>query len=225
MIQRRKNTKIPLFPTQKNVKKHICNRKNREGTLTTGDDGDKGIGEQEGENHQIDIGGAIAGGGAQGGGGGAWRSLQPTAACPKEQPMAQIARKAAYEAAKEDVARIVDAQVDAGISAERSPNEQQQGETAMADEQGKEEAEAKGVGGMAGDEAVAPATVAVDNVDQMHDGWLMRGTEALEQGLADAGGHLVAQEDGEPDGQHRGPKALGGIVVGYDIEQHNKHGD
>lgn len=137
--------------------------------------------------------------------------------------MAQVAREAAHEQAKEDVARIVDTQIDAGIGAETGPNEQQQGEAAMTDEQGKKDTEAKSVGGMTGDETVTAASITIDNVDQIHDRGVLRRTETLEQRFADARSHLVAYENGKSNGKESGQKVTGSASASNDVQQHGKH--
>ena len=74
---------------------------------------DGGIGEQEGDNHQFDVGHAIPAGGTAEGDGAMRREEVPTAAGPEEQAVEEVSGKDADEGAAEDVARIVYAEVDA----------------------------------------------------------------------------------------------------------------
>ena len=124
----------------------------------------------------------------------------------------------APERAHQDVAGIVETEVDAGITAQQGVGHEGEGDPRVAVDKGEEGADGKAVGGMTGEEAVEPAATAIDKVNETGQGGFVGGTETLHQGFADATGSLVGQQDGQTD--HEDNEADTTVVVG--TEQHEE---
>ena len=132
----------------------------RAGESEEGEEGDTQEGEEEGEEEEAGVAGLEAGGVAavaeeRGGYGplGA-QGLQPAGRGPQHHGIDGAAGEEAEEGAAEDVAGIVEAEIDAGVAAETGPEQEGQRGEAPTEVEREEGAEAEGVGGMAGDEAV-----------------------------------------------------------------------
>ena len=77
-----------------------------------------------------------------------------------------IADHSAPEESDGDVAREVDAEVEARPAVDKRPGDEQDGEEPLPHEQGEEEGDGEGVAGVCGEESVVAAAVAVDGVDE-----------------------------------------------------------
>ena len=104
-------------------------------------------------------------------------------------------------------------------TAETSPEEQRPIHRRAAEIEREEGPGAKGVGGVATDEAVEPSPQVTDQVHIAFQRWLVAGAETMEERFTESAGKAVGQEDDEGkagyDEQHLAP----GTILQQDIEQ------
>ena len=90
----------------------------------------------------------------------------------------------------------MDAEIDAGIAVEQCPGKDEEGEAAGADNERQDGRQCKGVGTVAGGEAVGTASIIVDDMNQGREGVLkIGGTQPLELGTEKCGAHLVRKNN------------------------------
>ena len=148
-----------------------------------------------------------------------------TFAEPEVQLIDHQATEDAPEGSHQDVEGIMDAKIDATVTCQTCIQQEQQAGFPTAEEEHEEDAQAKRVGGMTGDEAIESAPIVVDQVDDVSKFRFLRRAQSVEVWLAEAAGKLVAechkQSDHDEDEQDASP-----LIVPDDcIKQAQEHGN
>ena len=192
------------------------------------EEGDTQEGEEEGEEEVAGVGGFYAVGvglvAEERGGDRPLRAqgLQPAGRGPQQHGIDGAADEEAEEGAAEDVAGIVEAEIDAGVAAEAGPEEEGQRGEAPTEIQREEGTEAEGVGGMAGDEAVEAPSPTLHEIHEAFEQGLVAGAEAMEEGFTEAAGEAVGDEDEQGHGGDDEEDFAPGAVLQQDVEQHEE---
>ena len=198
--------------------------------LEEGDEEDEEEGEEEGEEEVAGVGGFYAVGvgfvAEERGGDRPLRAqgLQPAGRGPQHHGIDGAAGEEAEEGAAENVAGIVEAEIDARVAAEAGPEQEGQRGEAPTEVEREEGAEAEGVGGMAGDEAVEAPSPTLHEIHEAFEQGLVAGAEAVEEGLAEAAGEAVGDEDEQGHGGDDEEDFAPGAVLQQDVEQHEEQG-
>ena len=85
-------------------------------------------------------------------------------------------------------------EIDASPATEECPSEKAEGDGTTTEDGGEKGGDGKGVGGVRGEKTVGTTTIAVHNVDGIWEIGVVGGTPSGDEGLADGGGHLIAEE-------------------------------
>ena len=115
--------------------------------------------------------------------------------------------------------------VDAAVAGKTSVEQQQRSDHPTAEQEQEKDAQAEGIGGMTGDETIEPAAITVDQIDYIGKVWAMRGTQAMEVGLAETAGKLVAKRHKQSNHKDDEQGALPLIVPDNSIEQTEEKGN
>ena len=126
----------------------------------------------------------------------------------------------ADDGSHQQVAGIVNAEVDARIAHRQSPEGKEDVEPAPSHEIHRKECHAPGVGGMGGWESVSATTIVEGDMYQRRDGVVeVAGAHPFHHRLEQGGGSLVADEDAHHDGHHARHRHLVVEVTYHDVEK------
>ena len=135
------------------------------------------------------------------------------------------ADEATPEEADGDVARIVDAKIEPGVTVDERVADKEEGEHPLPDEQGEEDGNAERVGSMGGEESVLTTAVAVHRIDQMTNLRVVSGSPAGHKGfhntVVDGSCQQVAESGGCEDKNY-----LAEVLVSlqHDVEKSHVEG-
>lgn len=115
-------------------------------------------------------------------------------------PIEKQTENEAYGKPYADIAKVVHTEVESGEGCGERPENEGDSDLRTAEKTGEEDGYAHGVAGMAGEKAILPATVVTDNVDEIHEVWVLGGTPPCHCGLDDARADAVCHNDEQGDG-------------------------
>ncbi len=126
------------------------------------------------------------------------------------------------ECPHQDIAGIVDAQVDAAIGAQYGIGIENHGDPTVTEQQRQEYGNPEGIGRMIGEKAIQPAPIALYDVYDGIEFGIVRRPETVKKGLEESMTGLVGNGDEEGYEKQRKEKGTHPLVLEYHIG-HNEH--
>ena len=120
----------------------------------------------------------------------------------------------------QDVARKVDTQIEARPTVGKRPDDEGETEGPTTHQPTEEDGDAERIAGMGGEETVLAATIAIDDINEGANDWIMGGTPTAYEGFDDEVVNRTGKEDAESCTAHDQTNALQAVMIlHHQIEQ------